>query len=270
MPIERYQRPLTPGERSQLEVELAYFAPETLARRHQKERLLSLVWPVLMVLGAIALTLALIQAGVPPKLPILGCPILFAVPLVALLLRHRDLLHTQKAERNSSVPRLLTYQLTQNRVRGWRITASACACLYTGDKDRGFNWLLQVKETSLLLLGDLRFGGPYPMSNNDTLPFAAFTLDDTGIPMSGLIADYDGTDQRLIPQACLCFDPSESDGETTLILLPSTAESLALTELQDGDLFNLSLAELLDNPMVLLKTKVGNLWDEPTEYALQG
>jgi hypothetical protein len=261
VPIERYQRPLTPGERSQLEVELAYFAPETLARRHQKERLLSLVWPVLMVLGDIALTLALIQAGVPPKLPIFGCPILFAVPLVALLLRHRDLLHTQKAERNSSVPRLLTYQLKQNKIGGWRITASACACLYTGDEDRGFNWLLQVEENSLLLLDERRFDGTYPMSDDATLPLAAFTLDDTGIRMGGLIANDDGTNQHLVPQACLCFDPSESDGETPVILLPNTAESLALTELQDGDLFNFSLAALLENPMALLKTRTGNLWE---------
>jgi hypothetical protein len=261
VPIERYERPLTPGERSQLEVELAYFAPEILARRHRKEQLLSLVWPVLLVLGDIALTLALIQAGVPPKLPILGCPILFAAPLVVLLLRHRDLLHTQRAERNSSIPQLLTYQLKQNKIGGWRITASACACLYTGDKDRDSHWLLQVKESSLLLLDELRFGGPYPMSDDATLPLAAFTLDDTSIPMGGLIADYDGTNQHLVPQACLCFDPSQSDGETPVVLLPNTAESLALTELQDGDLFNLSLAELLDNPLALITARTGNLWE---------
>jgi hypothetical protein len=157
--------------------------------------------------------------------------------------------------------------LERGVVRGLRIVTTGWVWLEGGI---GAPWdlrLFQIAEQELLLLSEAYFGSfcDYP-----ALSTPAFNLNRECPTPYAFFADLDD-EAPLPPQAILSVhnqDLAFSDwADLTRVShhrLPDTKETQTfLHSLEDGDLFNLSLAELLDNPMALLKTRTGNLWERP-------
>lgn len=155
--------------------------------------------------------------------------------------------------------------LERGVVRGLRIVTTGWIWLEGGI---GAPWdlrLFQISERELLLLSEAYFCSfcDYP-----ALSPPAFNLNREYPTLYAFFADFDD-EAPSPPQAILSVhnqDLTFSNGtDLTRVShqrLPNTQETQTfLHSLEDGDLFNLSLAEFLDNPLALLKTRTGNLWE---------
>jgi hypothetical protein len=252
--IERYERPLTPEERTERQEVLATYSPERLAAQARKDQRQAFSWVIAVGVGCPLLSAILWQMGMAALMALAIGMGLFSFLFRLARSNQRQLLDAHQKLREAPFLRQLQAELKNNRISVLKVTSTHCISFNTGDDDVGIHYFFQIEPQQFLFLHSFNFDG---LEQDD--PPATFEIHDeaqdpTVFPLS---------EEELPPTAHLVLPGSEPNEDDIPEVQLSSESGLLFLELKDGDLFNLSLAELLDNPMALLKTRVGNLWERP-------
>lgn len=252
MPIERYQRPLDGEERARLERELAFVAPEAAAVRFRKERAQALLCLFVVGLVHLALTYGLTRLDIPTLLAF-GCLTVILFIVYGLVYEHcRRVVQSYKPNQVQSDYQELLSERENNRRYGWRVSAMGCVALWSLNGD--VCWLFQTEANRVLLLDRWHF---YWIKSD--YPPAEFLIDDAREELDPLVR---GLAEPLVPRAQIVLEGYvPAFAELPVVYLPDTPEVAALKNLNSGDLFEVSLDEVLQKAQVLLNTRTGNLWE---------
>ena len=256
MPVEHLQRLLSPEERAERKEILGTYSPERLAAQAHKDQRQAIFWIIAVGIGCPLLSILLWRLGMAALMAITIGLGTFSLLFPLARRNHREVIDLHQKLGKAPFFKQLQKELENNRISVWTVTSTVSLAYDTGDEDVGTHYFFQIEPQQFLLLHSFHFDGL-----EQDYPPAAFEIHDEA--QDPLV--FPLTEDELTPTAHLVLPGSEpcDDGIPEVHLPKLETLLLDLLDLKDGDLFNLSLTELLDNPLALLKTRTGNLWERP-------